>query len=626
MAQVRSEPNFGRCILTPQPPRQRATAKRTGNMFPVGHEPNNTSATSVDKLLHAVATEVPVRNRGSINHGNTTTTPSTATSNDTPTHVAPMAKMESSQKRRDREAAVARSGKGKGRATSPVSRKTSSTTTPGGNGGASGKTELLLTSDILPDPQQLDKRYQEEVDRLESQRDREDTDFSYPGTQEDSQTQELNNSYDTPRRRSRIAARDSETDMRSLQMDSAQRKSTQPAQPAQPKAARQTPAKQIQLPVQQKPQQVPVQHTPAQQPAVQQTLPAQQPPIQQVRPARQQQQQQPLPQSRKRKADTENAPQHPRLSPSARSAISPITPNAPTREVQPDHKPMISGRHNNRRFELCKPESQTRREDAVKAIKKLWRITDDRLMELPFAPRLMYERGQPIMRPLDWNTKLLQTLVQLANMTKGNFPKACVIAEDAFEKLGRPCGAKQLTDKILLTRLSPQHPESGNVQASASATSVEQPASDCHRGAPISASNGKPAIAGRQSPDEIVVSRQLRTRPSLVVKLPMGRQDQPLPASSETSPAAAYPSPPARPIKSEHVVPIMQQEDLNHDDGDSSGSEERLHLESKQKILKHKLAIVKEEMAIEIRNRKWRERKAAKARQPGASVDTALLV
>jgi hypothetical protein len=80
-------------------------------------------------------------------------------------------------------------------------------------------------------------------------------------------------------------------------------------------------------------------------------------------------------------------------------------------------------------------------------------------------------------------------------------------------------------------------------------------------------------------------------------------------------------------MKSENVVPIMQQNGLDHDDGDSSESEERLNLESEQKILKYKLTIVKEQLAaIENRDRKRRERKAARARQSGASFDTALLV
>ena len=247
-------------------------------------------------------------------------------------------------------------------------------------------------------------------------------------------------------------------------------------------------------------------------------------------------------------------------------------------------------------------------------------------MELPYAPRLMYERAQPVIKPLSWNTKLLEAVVQLARMTKGNFPRACVIAEEAFERIGRPCGAKQLTDEILLTGLIPQQLGSGDAQVSAGATSARHSASDHRQSAPTSASIVEPVIEGRPSPDEIIVSRQIPSRPSLVVKLPVGMQNLPRPASSESSPAAAYPSPPARPMKSENVVPVMQQNGLDNDGGDSSESEARLNLESEQKILKYRLAIVKEKLAIEDRDRKRRERRAAKARQSGASFDTALLV
>jgi hypothetical protein len=112
----------------------------------------------------------------------------------------------------------------------------------------------------------------------------------------------------------------------------------------------------------------------------------------------------------------------------------------------------------------------------VKTIKKAWIITDEQLMELPYAPRLTYERAQPVIKPLSWNTKLLEAVVQLARMTKDNFPRACVIAEEAFEQIGRPCGAKQLTDEILLTGLIPQQLGSGNAQVSAGASNRRQSA------------------------------------------------------------------------------------------------------------------------------------------------------
>jgi hypothetical protein len=69
------------------------------------------------------------------------------------------------------------------------------------------------------------------------------------------------------------------------------------------------------------------------------------------------------------------------------------------------------------------------------------------------------------------------------------------------------------------------------------------------------------------------------------------------------------------------------QQDTFYYDGESSGSEERLNLESRRQILEHELAIVQLKLDIDDRRKKKeRERKAARARQPGGSVDEPLLV
>ena len=280
--------------------------------------------------------------------------------------------------------------------------------------------------------------------------------------------------------------------------------------------------------------------------------------------------------------------------------------------------------HRTKRFDLCKLDSQTRRKDAVKTIKNSWGITEDQLTGLPHAPRVTSKQDQPIIKPLDWNTKLLEAVARLAKVTKGDFPKACVIADDAFEKVGRPGGAKQLTDEILSSTLVPQHPGSGSAHASAGTTSIQQPTSTRRQSAPSGAPTETPAIEGRQSPENIAVSRQIPTRPSLVVKLPVNARSPPPPVTSSVT---AYPSPPTPPVKSEHVVPIMQQENPDDDDGLSSGSEERLDLEARKRILKHEFAIVQLKLEIDDRKkRKERERKAARARQPGGSIEKALLV
>ena len=141
--------------------------------------------------------------------------------------------MGSSQARNDREARIAYFGRGKGRATSPLSKKASLPVV--GNDDTTEQAEPLLTSDVLMDSQQKAledaKRYQEQVDRYERQCDREDTDFSDPGTQEDdSQTQE--DPFETPGRRSRRTMMDSHDSVVSLLQDSVPQ---QPARAAQPK-------------------------------------------------------------------------------------------------------------------------------------------------------------------------------------------------------------------------------------------------------------------------------------------------------------------------------------------------------------------------------------------------------
>lgn len=193
MAQVRPDVYLGRSILTPQRSKQKFTAKRPGNLLPIGHSfSNNTTATSANKQQYVESTAVRPGNYWAVNLGNTMTT--SPTNNDRPRYVAPTAKMESSQARNDREAKVAYSGEGKGRAASPVSKEAPP---PIVNNDESRETSEqarpLLVSDVLPDSQQLAledaKRYQEEVDRYESRRDREDTDFLDPRSpEEESQT------------------------------------------------------------------------------------------------------------------------------------------------------------------------------------------------------------------------------------------------------------------------------------------------------------------------------------------------------------------------------------------------------------------------------------------------------
>jgi hypothetical protein len=225
MADVRTrpEPFLGRSILTPQPSRQRPTAKRTGNLFPVGHIAPGAGSTI------------------SIPQGK-------------PPYVAPTANMAPNPAHQDDGATPTYSGKGKGRATSPkaVQPPTTIPTSSLKEGEIlSQDAKPILTSDVHPDSQQLAqeaaRRIQEEVDRIESQRDREDGTFSLTASEEDSQTQEYLEFSETRRRRSRRRADDD---------DDAKMPPVRQALGSEPLATRPKPAQQV--PVQQRQQDPPV--------------------------------------------------------------------------------------------------------------------------------------------------------------------------------------------------------------------------------------------------------------------------------------------------------------------------------------------------------------------------------
>lgn len=105
--------------------------------------------------------------------------------------------------------------------------------------------------------------------------------------------------------------------------------------------------------------------------------------------------------------------------------------------------------HRNTRYENLKPASQAKRKQAVETLKSIWTITDARLMDLPSAPRRTTDFGRPIMAPLDWNIPLLQALVQLAEVTKGDFVRACAAATEAYQHESLFNGATQLNAEIV---------------------------------------------------------------------------------------------------------------------------------------------------------------------------------
>jgi hypothetical protein len=722
MADVRTrpEPFLGRSILTPQPSRQRPTAKRTGNLFPVGH--------------------------AAIGAGSTPSNPQ-----DRPRYVAPTANMAPNPAHEDDGATPAYSGKGKGRATSPKSAQPPTTlpTSSLEEGEIlSQDAKPILTSDVHPDSQQLAqeaaRRIQEEVDRIESQRDREDGTFSPTAPEGDSQTQEYLEFNEIPRRRSRRRADDDDD-------DDAKMPPARQALGSEPLASRPKPAQQV--PVQQRQQDPPM---PRRKPLGPQSMPGaqqQQPTVDQLRarvraletsarapldpqikvPHTQAQQQERVRQllqqrsvPQKRKATSESPSEPPQKSPKATNktplnrppvtASGPEQPfnlpsptdyrttserivadarwnaylaravpgvhnkyghSAPTRaqeiqqaEDQPavpedvhedqDPAPLAQfqetqqaknrrthERHNNKRFELLKPHSQVQRRDALKTILETWSITEEQLKTLPYAPR-QWQQDHLVMNPLDWNGKLLDAVAVLASNTKTMFARGCEIARLTFENCGPATGAKQLNAEIVSKAVSAlciarddrsrkiskarsgQH-ASGNRQtatgepstndASATLQSESDTAQSTYGNTSSGTTSDRPSTNTNTSPEG------LPSKPSLIVKLKLPMAQKAPPGSQPSPPAAAaYSSPAATPIKTEQVVPIMVRDVPAHDDSQSSSSDERLNLESTRNILMHQLAIVQEQIALDERKKKEKERKAKKARQLGRSIDEPMVL
>jgi hypothetical protein len=746
---TRPEPFLGRSILTPQPSKHRATAKRTGNLFPVGR-----SATGA---------------------GSTPSIPQ-----DRPRYVAPTANMAPNAAQQDDEATPSYSGKGKGRATSPKAAQPSSTTTTT----TLEEGEILsqeaydakpiLTSDVHPDSQQLAmeaaRRIQEEVDRIESQRDREDRDFSLTAPEGESQTQEYLEFNETPRRRSRRRADDNDDDDAKMppalqtvgptplatrpkpaQQPSVQQRQQGPSKPRREPLGHQKPPgqpQQQQSTVDELRAKVRALETSARAPLGPQSVPRpqqrqstvdglrarllvpeisareqQQPQMhrlslqglsmqaqQQDRVRELLQQQQSVPQ--KRKATTESPSEPPQKSPKATNKTPLNQPDAmasvseqpfnlpsptdyrtiserivadarwkaylaravpgvhqkygnsaptrpqeaqqagdqpavpdmheqhdpstttPTQETQQAKNRRTHERHNNKRFELLKPHSQAQRRNALKTILKTWSITEEQLKTLPFAPR-QWQQGHLVMNPLDWNGKLLDAVAVLASETKTKFTRGCEIARLTFETLGPDTRAKQLNAEIVSKAVSalriardgrpdPRQRASGNRQGAAGGPSTDNASAtlpsesgDAHSNV---ASADSRTVSDHSSANTSSSPNQVASKPSLIVKLPMPQQAPPAPRPSPPA-AAAHSAPATPPIKTEQVVPIMVRDVPAHDDGHSSSSDERLNLESTRKILMHQLAIVQEQIALDERKKKERERKAKRKTQLGSSRD-----
>jgi hypothetical protein len=130
-------------------------------------------------------------------------------------------------------------------------------------------------------------------------------------------------------------------------------------------------------------------------------------------------------------------------------------PQTPAAEENPLKKKRSGEtyRHRNTRWETLRPASQAKRKHAFNTLKSIWGITDAALMTLPHAPRRTKDPEQPVMHPLDWNTPLIESLVLLAKETSGDFARACDVATEAFEHESLFNGATQLLAEIVASAL-----------------------------------------------------------------------------------------------------------------------------------------------------------------------------
>lgn len=300
----------------------------------------------------------------------------------------------------------------------------------------------------------------------------------------------------------------------------------------------------------------------------------------------------------KRKADVESPLEHIQHPFNGTGVTLSRLHHATDAESEPYHKRYKSERHYNKQFTKLKPESQSKRKQYIKSILKFWKINLEQLMTFPYAPRRTV-----VLQPLDWNSALLEALAQLALVTKGDFAKGCDFARDALERSSIK-GTKQITAKILLSAIAQQETASGG--SDASPHQLVGSSSD------------------RRDARSKTLSVQPPNPPSPTVHSPdTTGQAPPSPAAS---PVAAPALPSANAIKSEPTDATAQHDIAMQFGSQSSVTEERLDLESRAKILSYQLATVREQMKMNERRKRDRERKAARTGRLGGSASQPLVL
>lgn len=438
-----------------------------------------------------------------------------------------------------------------------------------------------------PDP--TASRFQAEVDRIEKERDEDDSTFvdsqsqslterssvvdslSQLGiSQELSQgTLRINREHATPNNRSGALTSQSERrPARSLFMEA------QPAQ--QERVAHQSVAGAQPTRQERATHQHAAEAQPAQQKRTIHQVAAEAQPAQQERPAH-----------RDTTTTAQPTQQHKRPAP---QTTAPETPLKKKRQCE-------AYRHRNTRYENLKPASQARRKHAIETLKSVWKITEAALMDLPYAPRRTTDPGSPVMQPLDWNTPLVEGLVLLARETNGNFEHAWHVATEAFECEYLFSGATQLNAEIVACALarmrddgvpSPQRTVSAGTQRTTAAPAP----------APAPAPTAGPSASGRRAP--------------------------PSPAASPVaSPAMSPVMSPKVPVKTEFGSFAPRRSNSAMDE-EYSGAEDIDILEAKARLSKIKYDLACEELAFSKLQRQKKQRDLERLRGHGGSAEDAL--
>jgi hypothetical protein len=256
-------------------------------------------------------------------------------------------------------------------------------------------------------------------------------------------------------------------------------------------------------------------------------------------------------------------------------------------------------RHRNIRYENLKPASQAKRKHAIKTLKSVWRITDAALMALPYAPCRTTDPGSPVMQPLDSNTPLVEGLVLLAGETSRDFARACDVAAEAFGRESLFSGATQLTAEIVASALEGLMGDgTPPMQRTAPAGTQRTSAVPTTRAPPAA-----PIAAGPSASDQLA---------------------PPSPAASPVaSPAMSPVMSPKVPVKAEFgsFAPRRSTSAMAEE---SSGAEDIDILEAKARLSKIKYDLACEELAFSKLQRQKKQRDLERLRGHGGSAEDAL--